>query len=187
MPPKIKTDEAAILAAALAVARRGGMSALSAKSIATELSTSVAPIFRVFQSMDEVKSALLQHVKKLMLTHLKTYPRLRSEFLTYGIAYIDFAQTEPRLFDALMASGFFETDVLRKVVAREFDFVVKSATTLAGLSPEQGKRFFFHVWFYTHGVACMCAMGARQLSREDIVALLDWAFRAFLTQERSET
>lgn len=45
MPPKIKTDQQAIIAAAFVVAKSQGVTAITAKRVAAVLGTSVAPFF----------------------------------------------------------------------------------------------------------------------------------------------
>ena len=56
MPPKFRFTREEIVAAALAVTRRSGISGLTARSLAAELGCSVKPIFGLFKSMEAFDS-----------------------------------------------------------------------------------------------------------------------------------
>ena len=57
MPPKFLFTRDQIIEAALRITRRGGLSALTARSLAAELGCSVKPIFGLFRNMEEVQQA----------------------------------------------------------------------------------------------------------------------------------
>ncbi len=187
MPPKIKTDRQTIVEAAFEVARKKGMRSVTAKSVAEELGTSVGPIFRDFETMEELKSAVAAHVATFFIAYLKEYPIEKSQFMTYGLAYIEFANKEPQLFDILMRSGFFRVDVMHSIVSDQFDFVVASAANVGLIDrKEQAEALFFHVWLYTHGIACLVNAGTVSLSREELTAMLSSVFEAFLSQIKNQ-
>ena len=56
MPPKVKTSKEDVIKAALKVAEKEGVAAISAKSVSSQLGTSVAPIFRVFATIEELRN-----------------------------------------------------------------------------------------------------------------------------------
>lgn len=186
MPPKIKTDTQTILTAAFEITRSQGIDAVTAKNVAGALNTSVGPIFRAYKNMEELKKAVITYTGSFLIHHLKAFPFEKSEFMTYGLGYIEFARREPKLFETLMSQGFFEFDLIHSIVAREFDFIVESALNLNCLSKQQGDSLFFNVWLYTHGIACMAAMGNLNISGEEAKKLLENAYHAFLNQEKGE-
>ncbi len=183
MPPKIKTDGQTILKAAFAVARRQGMHSVTAMRVAEELGTSVGPIFRDFRTMEELKTAVAEYVSTFFIAYLKEFPIANSQFMTYGLAYIDFAKNEPQLFEILVQSGFFRADVIHSIVSDQFDFVVASAAEAGPIvRREQAEAVFFHVWMYTHGIACLVNAGTVSFSRDELKGMLFSAFEAFLSQ-----
>ena len=55
MPPKFKFTREQIVAAALEVTRKNGITGLTARGLAAELGSSAKPIFGLFQNMEEGK------------------------------------------------------------------------------------------------------------------------------------
>ena len=58
MPPRPKVTREQIVNGALALVRRGGEAALTAKALAAELSCSTRPIFWHFSTMEELRGAV---------------------------------------------------------------------------------------------------------------------------------
>ena len=71
MPPKFLFTRDQIIEAALRITRRGGLSALTARSLAAELGCSVKPIFGLFRSMEEVQQAVLSAGYALSAAYLR--------------------------------------------------------------------------------------------------------------------
>ncbi|MEY8295940.1 TetR family transcriptional regulator [Emergencia timonensis] len=180
MPPKVKTSKDDIVKAALEVAKKEGVSAISAKSVSSQLGTSVAPIFRVFATIEELRNETVSQIYAQYIAYLKDYPFERSKFFTYGLAYIQFAKEYPNLFNALMEWGFFTADAIGKEVSNQFGFIEDSVASLSSLSVEQAQELFYHVWLYTHGIACLICKGSLHLSEEEEKKLLITAFESFL-------
>ena len=174
MPPKVKTSKEDVIKAALKVAEKEGVAAISAKSVSSQLGTSVAPIFRVFATIEELRNETVSQIYAQYIAYLKDYPFERSKFFTYGLAYIQFAKEYPNLFNALMA------DAIGKEVSNQFGFIEDSVASLSSLSVEQAQELFYHVWLYTHGIACLICKGSLHLSEEEEKKLLITAFESFL-------
>lgn len=176
MPPKVKTDREAILQAAFQVASVDGIAAITAQSVSKVLKTSVAPIFRVFQTVEELRMATLEKIDEFHTEYIKSYSIVNSEFLTYGLAYIHFAKEYPRLFETIMLPC--STDIDERMTG-SLAFAVNSAKALSGLDVETGKAFFLNMWIYTHGIAGLVYKGSLILSEEDEKKLLETAYDAF--------
>lgn len=185
MPPKVKTDQEAIINAAFEVATNHGVSAITAKRVAAVLGTSVAPIFRVFQTIEELRERTVAQIHTFYVAYLKSASFERSAFFTYGRAYIRFAREYPYLFDALMDWGFFTPDAIGKQVSSQFEFIEDSVAFLSHLNEEQAQELLYHVWLYTHGIACLVCKGSLILSEQAEKELLITAFQAFLKNYES--
>lgn len=176
MAPKVKTDREAILQAAFEVAKREGISAITAQSVSKVLKTSVAPIFRVFQSVEELRLATVEKIDEFHTEYIKNYPIASIEFLSYGIAYIQFAKEYPQLFETIMLPC--PTDIGERMTG-SLAFAVNSVSTLSGLDFESSKIFFLNMWIYTHGIAGLVYKGSLTLSEDDEKKLLETAYDAF--------
>lgn len=180
MPPTVKTKKEDVVAAAFEVAKNSGVTSITAKRVSEELGTSVAPIFRVFQTIEELRTETVAQIYRFYLDYLKSFPFQRSNFFTYGLAYIQFAKTYPNLFDALMEWGFFTPDAVGREVSKQFGFVEDSVVSVSRLSEQQAQELFYHIWLYTHGIASLVCKGSLHLTGEEEKQLLITAFHAFL-------
>lgn len=176
MPPKIKTNRESILNAAFEVAQAEGITAITAQSVSAILNTSVAPIFREFQTIEELRNATAEKINAFHLQYLINYPSEDSTFLTYGIAYIHFAKEYPRLFELIMQHSH---TTLRERISGSLTFVTDSAGLESGLLTEQAKELFLNVWIYTHGIACFVYKGELAIAEDEEKKLLINAFEAF--------
>ncbi|MDE6790238.1 MAG: TetR/AcrR family transcriptional regulator, partial [Clostridia bacterium] len=63
MPPKVKFSKGQIVLAALDIVREQGITALTARAVADKLKCSVAPVFSVFENMDELREEVIRQSK----------------------------------------------------------------------------------------------------------------------------
>lgn len=177
MPPKIKVDRDTILNAALEVIRDEGISAITAQRVSVELGSSVAPIFREFQTVEELRMAAAERISIYHAQYLKAYTTNDSDFLTYGLGYINFAKEYPYLFETIMQPG--RTDMNERT-SDQLAFVVQSLAAESALSFEEAKELFLNIWIYTHGVACLVYRGSLIFTEEQEKQMLITAYKAFL-------
>ncbi|WP_125140953.1 TetR/AcrR family transcriptional regulator [Clostridium transplantifaecale] len=177
MPPKVKADRDSILNAAFKVAKDKGLSAITAQSVSSELGTSVAPLFREFRTVEELRTAAAEKITLFHSQYLKEYPPEESVFLTYGLAYIHFAREYPRLFETIMQPRHSGLKEQKSVLPA---FVVNCLADEGALGFEDAKELLFHIWIYTHGLACFAYNGSLTLTKEEEKELLITTFKAFL-------
>lgn len=176
MPPKIKTNRASIIDAAFEVAKNEGLAAVTAQSVSAVLKTSVAPIFREFQSIETLRIAALEKNNEFHTQYIQNYPSAGSEFLTYGIAYIHFAKEYQNLFDMIMQP---ERTAICNRKTSTMAFAINSVSNESGLQAEQAEDLFYNIWIYTHGIACLVYKGSIVMTEAEEKKLLLNAFYAF--------
>ena len=64
MPPKVRFQKEEIVAAALNVARKEGIDAVTAREVAKELGVSVGPIFTWYETMEQLKADVCEQANK---------------------------------------------------------------------------------------------------------------------------
>ena len=157
MPPKFLFTRDQIIEAALGITRRGGLSALTARSLAAELGCSVKPIFGLFRNMEEVQQAVLSAGYALYEAYLREemsggkYPPYKAS----GMAYIRFAREEKELFKLIFMcdrSGEAQNED-RESVRPLLELIRKGM----GISEDEAYRFHMEMWIYVHGIATMLA------------------------------
>ncbi|PKM85287.1 MAG: TetR/AcrR family transcriptional regulator [Firmicutes bacterium HGW-Firmicutes-11] len=100
MPPKTKFDKEVIIDAALAVAKEEGFSGITARSVATRLQSSVAPIYVNFATINDLVDAVVGRVFSISEEFLARQKGI-SVFENIGKASLDFAREYPVLFREL--------------------------------------------------------------------------------------
>lgn len=183
MPPKVKADRDSILNAALKVAKDEGLSAITAQSVSSVLGMSVAPLFREFRTVEELRTAAVEKISFFHSQYLKEYPPEESSFLTYGLAYIHFSREYPHLFETVMQPRRSGLKEQKSVLP---DFVVNCLADECNLNFEEAKELLFHIWIYAHGLACLAYNGSLALTKEEEKELLVTAFQSFLKHQKKE-
>ena len=93
MPPKVKITKEEIIKTAVELVRACGESAINARAIATSLGCSTQPIFSNFETMDELREAVILAAYNRYLEFIKSevesgkYPQYKA----FGMAYVRFA------------------------------------------------------------------------------------------------
>ncbi len=100
MPPKTKYDKNAIVKAGLEIAKEKGLSAITARSVADQLKSSVAPIYVNFATVDELVEAVVQEVFEIS-KGMMAKQEGESFFGNIGKASLAFAREYPVLFREL--------------------------------------------------------------------------------------
>ena len=188
MPPKPKFTREEIVAAALKLVSEKGMSALTSRDLGAALGSSARPIFTVFNSMEEVQEAVRDAALKRFESYAEKAMHYTPVFKQVGMQMILFAMEEPKLYQLLYMSensdvtnfeGIF--DRLGNVAQMCVDVVQRDY----GLSQEDAKTLFEHVWIHTFGIGALCATGMCRFSQDEIIQMLGQDFMAMLFYAKS--
>ena len=146
-----------IVAAALEVTRKNGITGLTARGLAAELGSSAKPIFGLFQNMEEVQREVVSAANTLYQSYIKK-GMADNKFPPYkasGIAYIQFAKEEKELFKLLFMRDRTDEKIEenREEIRPIQDLIMKN------LGIDENEAYFFHLelWLYVHGIATMIA------------------------------
>ena len=174
MAPKIKITETAILDAAIEITRDNGISGVNARELAKSLGCSVQPVFRCFQSMDNLKQDLYQKAGNIFDEYMRRGMECHKiAFLGMGLAYIDFAKKEKNLFKFLfMSDGFKGKSILDMIKDNGNQEIVHMISGMTGLDFKSAEQLFLSIWLTTHGIASMMATNDCDFSEEQMVRLL---------------
>lgn len=182
MPPKVKFSREEIIAAALDIVREGGMTALTARSLAARLGSSAKPVFGLFENMQEVQ-------KEVMLAANAEYQEflyaemMRGIYKPYkatGMAYIAFARKEKELFKLLfMRDRSDEQGDTRDESVADIIALISRNT---GLSEEEARLFHLEMWIFVHGIATMIVTNYLDWEEEYISRALTDAYEGLRTR-----
>lgn len=100
VPPRTRFTPERILDAALALTRSAGIDMVTARSLATWMGSSTAPMFTHFSSMDDVHEQLMDRIIERFV-ETAARPVHSDPLVAAGIGWLTFASDEPRLYEAV--------------------------------------------------------------------------------------
>lgn len=172
MPRKFMFTREEIIDAALNLTRKGGISALTARALGTELGSSSRPVFGLFKNMEEVQQEVFKAADTLYQSYIKDgmesekYPPYKA----IGMAYIQFARKEKELFKLLFMHDRTQGN-MEEINAAVKPFVEILRQKL-GLNEEDAYLLHLEMWMYVHGIAAMIATSYLEWDREYISRML---------------
>ena len=169
MAPPIKVTKENILQASLAIVRRGGVTALTAKSLAQELNCSTQPIFWAFGSMKNLLDAVTAEVVKIYdgyyARKIEGLPRFKST----GVNYIIFAAEEPELFRLLfMTERQSDTDILNASFDANKPEIIAALCEETGLPHDKATEMYIYMWLFSHGIATLIVTNTIKITMETV-------------------
>ena len=180
MPPKAKFTRESIVAAATDVVRSAGMSALTARVLGDKLNCSVAPVFSVFENMDELRAEVVRQAKQIYKSYIDDGLKQALPFNGAGLKYIEFPKNEPNLFRLLVMSDYSGGLDNFMLLDDNNAKIVNALITTWAVDEETARALHKDIMLYTHGIAGMCATNSCAFSDEEISERLTFAFMAML-------
>lgn len=188
MPPKPKFTKEEIVAAALDLVSEKGMEGLTARELGVRMGSSAQPIFTIFRSMEEVQDA----VRDAALTRFESYARKVPQdipaYLQLGMQMVLFAKEEPKLYLLRFFPENREGALYEDMYSRMGIMVKHCLDDLQrdyGLTRQDAKDIFQHMWIYMFGIGTLCATGAYEVSSDRFLEGLETDFKVLMTLIRT--
>lgn len=183
MPPNPKFTKEEIVEAALKLVSQRGEEGLTARDLGEALGSSARPIFTVFANMEELQ----EEVRKAAQHHFEHYAEqlLPGEplFKQVGMKMVLFGAHEPKLYQLLFMRedkcDMTFNDVIG-ALGPTADICIESVRKDYGLSVEEAKELFMHVWIYTFGIGALCATRVGSFTEEQLGQMLSAEFQAMM-------
>lgn len=183
MPPKPKYTKDEIISAALDIAAKKGIEAITAKELSGALGASTSPIFTLFDSVQQIRNEVRLAAMRRFEAYAKSVLQSTPRFKQVGLQMVRFAIEEPQLYKlCFMSPSIVPNDFgsiynrLGSVAEDCIDFIQKDY----GLDAEVSKRVFEHVWVHTFGIGALCATGMCRFTNEQITQMLEQDFAAIM-------
>lgn len=185
MPPKAKYTREEIIDAGLAILRRRGIEAVTAREIGERLGSSARPIFTVFRSMGDVLDGIEDRASELYAGYVRRGLERDIAFRGVGQAYIAFAVEEPKLFQLLFMKKLSEDVGLNRILPEiddNYPLILRSITDHYPVTEDDAVMLYRHLWIYSHGIATLCATAMCRFSGEEISNMLTEVFKSLLIE-----
>jgi AcrR family transcriptional regulator len=171
MPPKVKYTQEKVVKTAIEIIEEEGMKELTARNIAKKLGSSTAPVYRHFETMDELALEVIRLIQLKMLEYTSK-PYTDRVFLNMGTGVAMFACEHSNLYRALLLEGDNYRDVIN-----EFLEILETEMTndlrFKSLSQEERHVLLNKMWTFTHGLASLISVGLiKDCNQEFIIKTL---------------
>ncbi len=179
-PISITKDK--ILAAALDVVRKGGASALTARSLSSALGCGANAIFSAYGSMEGVLSAVKSEACKLFRERIGEGFSLNPPFKGFGLALLWFAMDEPQLYKIVMEEKVSAVSI-EDYIDAHIGFKVESVAAISqsfGLQEKDAEMLYYQMVIVALGIAHVCVEGGVPLSITQASEIFGKNVRAFL-------
>ena len=169
MPPKKHFTRTHIVDAAFNVINSPNAQDLTARRVAEYLNSSTQPVYSYFNSMEELKRAVMEKIKDKLIDYTKKN-HTKYAFLNIGLGVLLFAKKYPYSYRALFLEGNNYRDLILDFLTTLETLMAKDDTVTI-LSTEQQRSLLNKMVVYTHGLAALiCADIIEDTTQE---ALLD--------------
>ena len=175
MPPKFKFTREQIVAAALEVTRKNGITGLTARGLAAELGSSAKPIFGLFQNMEEVQQEVIITAKQKYREYISKGLSQDLAFKGVGMEYILFSINEPKLFQLLFMTEQSQIPDLTGVlplIDDSYEQILRSIQSGYEIDKSSAEILYRHLWIYTHGIATLCATNMCRFTDEEVSSMI---------------
>ncbi len=173
MPPRVKFNKEEITAAALKIARKKGIDAVTAREVGGVLGVSSRPIFTWFDSMGQLKQAVYEAAKGIYKDYLDNGLKERVPFLGIGMYYLKFAREEPELYKLLfLTKPNGVTGGAAETLKFSQDAFRQSVTKIYNVSEKMADKFMRDMWFIVYSFATMIVTDDCPYSEEEISLIL---------------
>jgi AcrR family transcriptional regulator len=155
MPPKVKIPKSEILRTAVEITKESGINAVTAQAIAKRLNCSIQPIYWGFETIELLKTAVIdeaaKQIKQFLFSPISNTPLFRA----VGLNYIKFASQHPFLFELLfMTKRNGKTHITETEILPRAEIVGLIQTEYA-ISKTDADEIFTNLWIFVHGIATM--------------------------------
>ncbi len=157
MPAKKQITKEMILSSAMEMLKKSGADSVNVKSLTQKLGCSTQPIYLSFKSMSELRDELSTLAVSEFIKEMKNLCG-KDEIDMCGIAYVKFAQKEPKLFQYL----FMRENAFSELKSALYPIIDRSVMNLAeqyGIGYAEADRLHDQLWLHAHGIASMTATG----------------------------
>ncbi len=166
---------------AFCLLREQGREMLTARKLAAYIGCSTQPIFRVYKNMEELSEDVFDLAKTFYENYCVRFAHeFDTPFVDLGLCYIRFAKEELNLFRLLFLSPHDEDNTMYDLInGKENSFVIKELKKLPNLDMNRAGDIFMKIFIFIHGCACLATNGEFDLSKEEVVPMLEEAVKKF--------
>lgn len=170
MAGKSIIDKETLLKVALKMVEEDGIESINARDLAKRAGISTKPIYRIYNSLDDLKSDVNDIIKKIYDEFIMKRVDIKNALITVNVAYIEFAQMHKNYFRSMFLSHNLKWTSIDNVLNEKWNqSTIINLVNKHGLTFDEAKTLFMHVWLYSNGLATLIACNELEISNKEIL------------------
>ncbi|MCX2455478.1 TetR/AcrR family transcriptional regulator [Lacticaseibacillus nasuensis] len=172
-----------ILDAAYGLVVEEGFTHFTARGIAKRMGCSTQPLYLEFQSMGDLKQAVMDEIKNALSVALSR--RFTDDpIVDLGLAYIYFALEHRPLYRAVFIEDHFGVDEMREFAITAALKRIADYSPAVPLSDDQRRNTITGLWIVATGIANLMAPGFITVTRAQMIDILRAVIHDFIVNGR---
>ena len=189
MAPKFKFTKEEVLTVTIDFIRKNGIEALTARELAKKLESSTKVIFSLFSNMKNLEDEAKFAAENIFSEKVNLALKDDSPFKRLGVEYILFSKNEPKLFQWLFMKKGIEVGSFKDFLPmRDYEYrsVIESIDEEYKISIENAKKFYEHLFIYSHGIATLTVTGIHNFTPTEIIEYMTEVTKSLIVQYSKE-
>ena len=185
MAPKFKFTKEEVLTVTIDFIRENGIEALTARELAKKLESSTKVIFSLFSNMKNLEDEAKFVAENIFSEKVNLALKDDSPFKRLGVEYILFSKNEPKLFQWLFMRKGIEVGSFKDFLPMrdyEYRLVIESIDEEYKISIENAKKFYEHLFIYSHGIATLTVTGIYNFTPTEIIEYMTEVAKSLIVQ-----
>ena len=185
MAPKFKFTKEEVLTVTIDFIRENGIEALTARELAKKLESSTKVIFSLFSNMKNLEDEAKFVAENIFSEKVNLALKDDSPFKRLGVEYILFSKNEPKLFQWLFMKKGIEVGSFKDFLPmRDYEYrsVIESIDEEYKISIENSKKFYEHLFIYSHGIATLTVTGIYNFTPSEIIEYMAEVAKSLIVQ-----
>ncbi len=175
-----KIDKETLLKVALKMVEEEGLESINARDLAKKAEISTKPIYRLYKSLDELKSDVNDIIKKEYDDFIIKRVDNKNALITVCVAYIEFAQMHKNYFRSMFLSNNLKWQSVDDVLNEKWNqSTIINLVNKHSLKFDEAKNLFMNVWLYANGMATLIASNDLVIDNKEILVRIVKIYKEF--------
>lgn len=173
-------DKKTLLKVAVSMVEKEGLESINARSLAKKAGISTKPIYRLYTSLDDLKSDVNEIIKREYDEFIKQRVDSKNALITVCVAYIEFAQMHKNYFRSMFLSNNLKWQSIDDVLNEKWNqSTIINLVNKHSLTFDEAKKLFMNVWIYANGLATLIASNDLTIDNKEILVRIVKIYKEF--------
>lgn len=169
-----------LLKVAMNMIEKNGAECINARNLAKEASISTKPIYRLYNSLEDLKKDANEIIKKEYDEFIMKRVDNKNALITVCVAYIEFAQMHKNYFRSMFLSNNLKWQSVDDVLNEKWNqSTIINLVNKHSLSFDNAKNLFMNVWIYANGLATLIASNELTIDNKEILIRIVKIYKEF--------